>query len=137
MKRTGIRRKMPLPRATQPLARTTRGKATNPRRKREAFARAYGSRGRVAFVKAFPCVVCVKRYPKMWGDSDNAHVPSKSGAGRKGDARRIVPLCRWHHTGSAFTSLHALGKSKFNAYHGLDLDAEAARVDALFTESDQ
>jgi hypothetical protein len=126
--RKPLKRGKPLPRATKPLGRSQRVKATNPRRKRSEFARCYGSRARVAFVKALPCVV---RNCAQVTRSDNAHV-GNGGMGRKADARHIVPICRWHHTQSRVSSLHALGKQKFNAYHGLDLDAEAALIESAF-----
>ena len=63
----------------------------NPARKAREFARAYGSQARVEWIKAYGCLVC----PRV--GSQNAHLPSKSGAGRKGDAKYCVPLCHQCH----------------------------------------
>lgn len=129
MKRTPMKR-------GKPIARTTRVKAGNPKRKASEFQRCYGSRARVKWVQSLPCIVDdVAESGIPCGRSENAHVPSQSGAGRKGDARHIVPLCKWHHTQSIRTSLHALNKAGFNAYHDLDLDAIAATVEARWQAS--
>lgn len=59
-------------------------------RERAEFARVYGSKERVAWVKAQPCVGCGAR------PSDNHHTKN-GGFGRKGDYTTIVPLCRGCH----------------------------------------
>lgn len=64
------------------------------RRKPSDFARIYGSKKRVAWVRALGCIA---RSSGCHGPVDNAHVPSRSGMSRKGDAWQIVPLCRAHH----------------------------------------
>jgi hypothetical protein len=118
VKRSPIRRGRPLPRATKPLDRTTRVKATNPRRQAENFARAYGGDARVAWVQALPCTLgCA-------GPCENAHVKT-GGAGRKADARWIVPLCRSHHA-----EIHQHGQRSFEARHEIDLAFCASIIDA-------
>lgn len=110
-----------------PIQRKTRPKPVNRKRKAREFKRTYGSSARAEFVRAMVCIVArAQEYPKCRGDVVNAHVPSKSGAGRKGDARFCVPLCDWHH--------HQLddglgSKRLFNLAYGVDLDAEAAAVE--------
>lgn len=103
-----------------PMTRTTPVKRVNKPRKAKNFRRAYGGKDRVEWGKEQPCLICGKT------PSENAHVPSRSGMSRKGDAKHTISLCSWHHTGSNAFSLHQLGKAKFNAKHGLDVDDEAA-----------
>lgn len=93
-------------------------------RREHEWERAYGSEARVRWVQSLRCLVpgCT-RWP-----SDNAHIET-GGTGRKADADRIVPLCRAHHTDGP-DSLHALAREGFEQRHGLDLAAEAERVDA-------
>ena len=81
----------------------SRLRARNPKRKQSEWQRAYGSKARVAWVKAQPCVVgqhCA-------GPIENAHT-ANGGMGRKGDADTIVPLCRRHHA-----LLHRMGVLSF------------------------
>lgn len=89
----------------------------NRQRREKEFARAYGGKARVEFVKALGCCIC-KATP-----SDNAHLPSRSGMSRKGDAERIVPLCRLHHR-----ELHERGQASVEQRHGIDLDIWAEAV---------
>ena len=83
-----MKRKTPLPRSTKRLTRSP-VKRVNAARKAREFARTYGSKERVAFVKSLPCAIC-----SVIGYSENAHVHGKSGLGRKGDYITILPLCR-------------------------------------------
>jgi len=80
----------------EPLKRGGPIKARNAKRRQSEFARCYGSKERVAWVKAQPCIVCVARGSMNVGPSDNAHT-STGGMGRKADYRFIVPMCRTHH----------------------------------------
>ncbi len=89
------RRKAPL-RSSGPPERRTRVKPRNAARRVSEFARCYGSKERVAWIKALPCVVCAVQTVPQDGPSDNAHTAT-DGMGRKADARFIVPLCRMHH----------------------------------------
>lgn len=120
-------KRSPIARGTSTLKRS-RVKARNPERKAKEFKRTYTSVERVMAIKAMRCLVdnFMCSVPV-----DNAHVPSKSGAGRKGDAKHNVPLCRWHHTDSPH-ALDNTNKEAFNARFGLDLDAEAAKIEALY-----
>ena len=65
----------------------------NKKRADANYARAYGSKARVAFIKTLACGVCGTT------PSDNAHIHgSKSGMGRKGPYTDIIPLCQSCHT---------------------------------------
>jgi hypothetical protein len=80
----------------------THPKPVNYRRKKSEFARAYGSKERVTWVKSLGCLIdhaareMDARSETCAGPMDNAHVET-DGAGRKANADRIVPLCRHHH----------------------------------------
>ena len=106
MKKTPLRSRSAPLRSREPargggIARKTRIKASNAKRRTSEFARCYHSRERVRFVKGLPCLVCNALSPFIGettrGRSDNAHVET-DGAGRKADYDRIIPLCRSHHT---------------------------------------
>lgn len=85
MKRTPLARK-------SPMKRGGRVKPINKARRTSEFARTYGSKARVAWVKALPCsVMFCENAP-----CENAHI-ANAGAGRKADYRFIVPLCPHHH----------------------------------------
>lgn len=100
-----------------------RGKAmkkVNAKRKRERFVEGFGSAERVRAIQAMPCLVCSAR------PSQVAHVKSR-GAG--GTYRDTVPLCAACHA-----LQHAKGVETFERMVGLDLTAEAKRVDSLLGE---
>ena len=84
--RGGIVKRTPL-RHRSPIGRTA---APRKRGKKHAteWARKYGSKARVAFVKSLPCAAC-----GIVGYSENAHVMGNGGMSRKGDADTIAPLC--------------------------------------------
>lgn len=127
MKRGGNLKRSPMARGTVKLARGP-VKASNPKRKAATFTRVYGDADRAAAIRLMPCLV---DDASCAGWIENAHVPSKSGAGRKGDARHVVPLCSAHHrTGP--DSLHQLNKDGFRARHGINLDDAAAEIEALY-----
>lgn len=91
--RTPIKRSTVLRRGKPPKKR-------NPKRRASEFARCYGSKERVEWVKASPCIVCAAIHPLFRltspGRSHNAHTMS-GGGGRKADFDTIVPLCAEHH----------------------------------------
>lgn len=89
-----IRRSKPIKRGVPPQ-RTGRPKSKNDKRKAREFARCYGSEARVRFIQSLPCGSCSRQRPFV--TVENAHLPSQSGAGRKGDACHIVPLCHECH----------------------------------------
>lgn len=81
MKRTPLKRKTKLVAKTKPKAK---------KRTTSDFARVYGSKARVEWVKSQPCVACHS------GPCENAHIKS-GGVGRKADFTQIVPLCASCH----------------------------------------
>lgn len=75
----------------------------------------------IARVKGMGCLVCGQM------PVDAHHV--RTGLKTKDD-RRIVPLCRFHHQDSRM-GFHGLGSERlFYAEHGINLSAEAARLEA-------
>lgn len=82
-----------------PLKRKTPVKKRNAKRRESEFARCYGSKARVAWIKSMPCIACSGLHPLFGmtaGPSDNAHT-AHDGMGRKAGYDTIVPLCRNHH----------------------------------------
>lgn len=67
--------------------------ATRSRRKPggSEYARIYGSKARVEYVKLHPCAGC-----GVVGYSENAHTESGHGVGYKANASTIAPLCGPH-----------------------------------------
>lgn len=87
-------------RRKSPLARG--GRVKPKKRTASEFSRIYGSKKRVAWVKAQPCLVCGS------GPCENAHVVG-GGMGRKASHTAIVPLCSSHHWQSHHYGWDALG----------------------------
>lgn len=125
LKRSGIKGKKgsldrlcPIRRSGKPM------KKKNAKRRQSEFARTYGGRERVEWIKSQPCAVSGVR-----GDIENVHTRG-GGAGRKADAAFVIPLSRELHR-----QLHRLGKASFEAKWNVDLDAIAARVEADWQRS--
>ena len=110
MRRTELKRNAMKP-------RKTRVKARNPKRKRSEFQRAFGGAARVLWVQSQLSVVSGYR-PCVC-----AHVRT-GGAGRRADAKWIVPLTDAEHR-----ELHQIGKDSFEAKYGVDLEAAAKATD--------
>lgn len=95
-----LKRRKPLPKSTSFAKRGGKPRPTNPARRKKAFARAYHSKERVAFVKSLGCVYCTAISPFFGiataGTSHNAHTEG-GGMGRKGPYTSIIPLCASHH----------------------------------------
>lgn len=93
-----IKRKVPLPRQTKPIARsaikprTTRPPRVNRKRQASEFARTVHSRARQRFVSSLPCVVAACAEGPCHG-----HHIENGGMSRKADYTRIVSLCPSHH----------------------------------------
>lgn len=126
MKRSRLTRKTPLKSGDSRLKRTRLDrtkplKSVNRKRKDREWKRAYGSEDRVRWVKQLNCLVC-GAVP-----SENAHIET-GGTGRKADADRVVPLCAKHHTDPEHG--YDCNKATFEATHGLDLQAEAEKIEA-------
>lgn len=105
-----------------------RGKApnrVNRKRKAGAFAKAYGSEARVAFVKGLPCVA---RH-ECFGEIQNVHIRG-GGAGIKAEARFIVPGCALLHH-----ELHTFGVVTVQAKYRIDMIALAAATEAAWRAS--
>lgn len=111
MKRTPLKR-------GAPIARKTRLRPSNPKRRREAFERNFGQRGEV--VRSMPCLLAVTG--ECRGLVQAAHAKSR-GAG--GGRRELVPLCAGHHETS-----HRIGAKTFAARYHVDLRHEADRIAA-------
>jgi hypothetical protein len=86
---------------------------------REEWARIYGSRERVEWVKAQPCVV------DGYGPSENAHTENE-GMSRKGHYTTIIPLCG---------SCHRLTHGVNGSWSWLGLTAEDRKRLAAETEA--
>lgn len=106
-----------------PLRRKASIKRVNKGRRKAEWARAYGCKARVEFVKRLPCAVETCCKPQL---CENAHVKS-GGKGRKADAEWVVPLCRQHHR-----QLHHNGIETFQKFYNIDLDAEAVNTNAAW-----
>lgn len=111
--------------ARKPRSSATRRKglpSRNRKRQASAFARAFHSKARVAFVKALPCTLdsgaCA-------GPMHNHHTRSR-GAG--GDFTTIVPLCQLHHD-----VVHRFGQRSAFAAHRVDPKEAATRVEAMWS----
>lgn len=125
MKRTGIHRStVGTPRKARSelkrsgaLKRDTAIRKVNRARRASEFARCYGSKERVEWVKEQRCAVGFCSSP-----AENVHIEG-DGASRKAGYELIVPLCHTHHL-----KLHAYGRGTFEEGYGLDLAALAAET---------
>jgi hypothetical protein len=103
------------------IARQPRQAIPKKKRTPSEFARIYGSRERVAYVKQYGCWImdayCIGE------PVENAHTVT-GGMGRKANAETIIPLCRYHHR-----ELHRHGAGTFQAAHDVNLARAAARVE--------
>src|SRR5262245_56204301 len=97
------------------MRRRTPIKKRNPKRRQSEFVRCYGSKERVAAIRALSCYGCFKE------PAENAHIEN-GGMGRKAGWETIVDLGRKCHR-----RLHELGSVElFDAEKGTDLRARAA-----------
>jgi len=110
-----------LKRGTKPIPRGKPPKPRNAKRKASEFTRAYGSKARVAWVKAQPCLVGPNG--KCAGDIENHHVKTGGGS-RRSDARFIVPICQYHHQ-----QLHIIGRRTFEIFYNVHLETAAAQCE--------
>lgn len=83
----------PIPRGRKPIAKHTRKRRAGG----SEWNRIYGSRVRVAWVKAQRC--CVSHFGYCAGPIENAHVTNdgEKGMSRKAGFACIAPVCREHH----------------------------------------
>lgn len=119
-----------LPRATKPIARSK----PVPKKKRtpSEFARIYGSKARVAWVKALPCAACGYAGPVL---RENAHTKT-GGVGRKADARWVAPLCvtrpshlRPNRVEGCHNLLHRVGRQTLELQTNVHLETAAGRTE--------
>jgi hypothetical protein len=107
-----------------PLRRSSRlspgGRPKAKKRKPSEFARIYGSKARVEWIKGLPCAVNTYGNAACGDQSENAHTAS-GGTGRKAGHETIAPLCHYHHR-----LLHSEGVRSFSEFYDLDLPAIAA-----------
>ena len=117
MKRSGIK-------PGKPLRRKTGVRPVSPERRAKTYARNYGTRG--AAVRERGCLLLTSSVTPCGGPVHAAHSIARGMGGAKGDRRDLVPLCARHHreSGERGTS----DRAAFEAAHGLDLQAEAARI---------
>jgi hypothetical protein len=126
---TGLQRHKPMARSKllartalsrgKPLARKTRVKPRNDKRKAEQFARNYGDEAEA--VRAMPCLCRgVGPLVRCAGEVVAAHVVSRGASGGRFD---LIPLCQHHHD-----EQHACGVATFAERYGLDLRLEADRI---------
>jgi hypothetical protein len=105
-------RRVKVPKESKP-----RTKLKAKKRKPSEYARVYGSKARVEWVKTQPCMICGYRQ-----DIDGHHIETE-GTSRKGHYTKIVALCRLHHL-----QWHQLGRGSFNP--GIDFAQHAANLEA-------
>ena len=121
-----MKRSSPLPPSSAPLrsrepARGGPIRKRNTKRRMSEFARCFGSRERVAWIKSRACVVTGSRH-----EIENVHVRG-GGAGRRADYCWIVPMSRPLHR-----LLHNIGKVSFECRWGIDLDYLAEQTQAAW-----
>lgn len=96
------------------------------KRKPSEFARIYGSKARVEWVKSLPCSAprCGFEHWTVEG-----HHIETGGTGYKADYTKIIPLCSQHHR-----FLHDIGRESFEARYGFKLETLAAETERLWKE---
>ena len=125
MKRTPLTRKSPIRRSAAPKpprAPKAPIPKKNPARAKLALARAFGGPERIAWIQAQLCVACGRE------GCQNAHVRS-GGAGRRADARWVVPLCPTCHA-----LVHSGGQASFERAHQIDLFDLAVLTEARWEQ---
>jgi hypothetical protein len=86
-------RRSPVKRGQKPIKRTPIRKK---KRSASEFARIYGSKERVLFIKSLPCVMANWVGQQCEGVTENAHTEIE-GMGRKAGYLTIVPACHIHN----------------------------------------
>ena len=75
------------------------------------------SRSHLDFIRSLPCVI-----PGCKRKAEAAHIGPR-GLSQKADYNRTVPLCAHHHR-----EQHQLGRRRFEAHYGVDLNAVIERL---------
>lgn len=135
-RKSPLRAKRPMPRGSATLERHRPLPKVNRKRKAANLLRAYGPASRRDWITGLPCLTC-GHPPK----SQQSHLRSRSGAGRKGDAKHVVPMCdpchrlypqrsKWaarfpHWTDAELERAAAVIEAAWqaNPYQGVDEDA--------------
>lgn len=114
-------------RRTKPMKR---GRIKPKKRKASEFARIYGSKERVEWVKSLSCVGCGRNWDTTCVPIDNAHIET-GGMGRKADYDKIVPLCsRLAPKFSCHGRFHRHGRDDLEMWAGINLEVAAAETEA-------
>ncbi len=106
---------------TESRQRLVRTKKKAWKRKPTEFARIYGSKERVLFVKDLPCVGC-----GLWHPVENHHIEG-DGLSRKADYTKIVPLCLPCHR-----EYHSTSRRAFEKKHEVKLGTEAKLTESAW-----
>lgn len=124
-----LKRRSPTPRSSRPMKKTR----LKPKKRSAAeYARIYGSKARVEFVKAMPCVGCGRDWEHTRVPIDNAHIEN-GGVGRKADYTKIVPLCsRAAPKFSCHGRFHRHGREDLEIWAGINLETAAAQTEAAW-----
>lgn len=119
MKRSNLRRDTEKARdwiARSKLATTLRRTKLKPRGRKNAQKRERDFGEKAVWVRRMGCVICGAT------PSDPHHEKPRS---LGGTAKDLVNICRRHHL-----VRHQIGPTRFNERYGVDLVAEAARIEA-------
>lgn len=108
-------------------------KRVNRKRKASEFARCYGSKERVQWVKARDCVACLS----FCFPCENAHVEGDGGS-RKANADKVVPLCvrppDQRLGEGCHAMLHRVGVTTFSLWWDVDLHEEAKKTELAWQD---
>ena len=118
-------RRTPL-RPGKPPVRKTLPKKVNAKRRRRESLRAYGPAARRDWIVAMDCLTC-----RRHGPSEQSHLRSRAGAGKKGDARHVIPQCGECHALYPQRSKWAQLRPKWT---DTELETAAALLDAAWRE---
>jgi hypothetical protein len=104
----------------------TRIKPTNPERRAETYAKAFGDKA--TWIRAQPCCVpgC-RRHPSV-----AAHAIARGRGSVKGDARHLVPMCQPHH--DAAGEYRTAQRREFEQAHGLGEGEWMVETAAVYDE---
>lgn len=121
---------VPKPKGKSKAAKARERNARRLARKRERraanFLRAYGGEERLAWIKAWVCMLWRSAVSDCAGPIEAAHAQT-GGMGRKADASALLALCQKHHQ-----ELHQQGARTFEWRYGLSLAECARRTDLAY-----
>ena len=96
------------------------------RRRKAAKRQAHLDKGYLDWLHGWPCLIC-----RVHGIEAH-HEPSKSRDPAGWHDRKTLPLCDSHHRGR--WGIHSLGVEGFQTKHGVDIEAEIAKLNAKYEE---